>query len=133
MDIATKITLIASLILMGYNISEFVLSYESVCEKTEEFKKMVGDVQESTIRRSNLLLSLFLSIAFILLTYWSGLALWVTIVVAAKLVFTLCCSDLTLLHVLRVGELTKKFYMLTKVDALVNAALGFGIALIMVV
>jgi hypothetical protein len=39
---------------------------------------------------------------------------------------------LTLVHVLRVGDLTKKFYMLTKVDALFNAALGLGIALIVV-
>ena len=132
MDIAVKITLVASLVLMGYNISEFILSYESVCEKTEEFRKMVDEVQEGAIRRSNFILSLFLSTAFTALTYWAGLALWITAVVALKLLFSLCCSDLTLLHVLRVGDLTKKFYMLSKVDSLVNAALGLGIAMIVV-
>ena len=132
MDIAVKLTLVAALVMMGYNISEFVTSYETICAKTEEFKKMMAETQEGVVRRSNLLLSLFLSTVFTCLTYWSGLALWITAVVALKLLFTLCCSDLTLVHVLRVGDLTKKFYMLTKVDALFNAAVGLGIALIVV-
>ena len=132
MDIAVKITLVASLVLMGYNISEFIASYESVCEKTEEFRKMVDEIHEGAIRRSNFILSLLLSTVCTALTYWSGLALWITALVALKLLFSLCCSDLTLLHVLRVGDLTKKFYMLSKVDALFNAALGFGIAMIVV-
>ena len=126
MDIAVKLTLVAALVMM------FVTSYETICAKTEEFKKMMAETQEGVVRRSNLLLSLFLSTVFTCLTYWSGLALWITAVVALKLLFTLCCSDLTLVHVLRVGDLTKKFYMLTKVDALFNAALGLGIALIVV-
>lgn len=134
MDIAIKMTLVASLIMMGYNISEFIASYATVCEKTQEFKKMAAetDSHENMVRRSNFILSLLLSLVFVGLTYFSGLALWIIAFVAAKLVFTLYCSDLLLVHVLRVGDVSKKFYMLTKVDALFNALLGLGIALIVV-
>ncbi|MCR5379098.1 MAG: hypothetical protein K6E57_09130 [Fibrobacter sp.] len=134
MDVALKITLIASIILMGYNVSEFVTSYEALCEKTDEFKKLAveNESNEGDLRRSNLLLSMGLSIVFIGLTYLSGLAFWITAVVAVKLFFTLYCSDSLLVCVLRVGDIPKKFYMLSKVDALLNACLGLGVALILV-
>lgn len=119
---------------MGYNVSEFVASYQTLCEKTDEFKKMAAENEndEQMLRRSNLLLSLGLSLVFIGLTYLSGLAFWVTALVAFKLFFTLYCSDSLLVHVLRVGDVSKKFYMLSKVDALLNAFLGLGVALILV-
>lgn len=134
MDVALKITLVASIILLGYNVSEFVASYETVCEKTDEFKKLAGesDAKESELRRSNFLLSFVLSVVFIGLTYFSGLALWVTAVVALKLFFTLYCSDSLLVCVLRTNVLSKKFYMISKVDSLLNALLGLVIALVLV-
>lgn len=134
MDVALKITLVASIILLGYNVSEFVASYETVCEKTDEFKKLAGesDAKESELRRSNFLLSFVLSVVFVGLTYFSGLALWVTAVVALKLFFTLYCSDSLLVCVLRTNVLSKKFYMISKVDSLLNALLGLVIALVLV-
>ena len=80
MDIAVKLTLVAALVMMGYNISEFVTSYETICAKTEEFK----------------------------LRYQEGESL-----------------DDLLPEAFAVARLTK-------VDALFNAALGLGIALIVV-
>ncbi|MCQ2054951.1 MAG: hypothetical protein MJY82_06625 [Fibrobacter sp.] len=134
MDVALKITLVAAIVFMGYNIAEFAENYSKVCEKTDEFKKMAveNDAGEASLRRSNLLLSLILSLVFVGLTYLSGLAFWVTAVVAVKLVFSLYCSDSMLIRVLRVGEVSKKIYMLSKVDSLLNALLSLGIALILV-
>ncbi len=129
-----KITLVASIILMGYNISEFVSSYKTVCEKTDEFKKMAmeNEAKEAELRRSNFLLSFLLSSIFIGLTHFSGLALWITAVVAVKLFFTLFCSDSLLVQILRSNKVSRKFYLLSKVDALVNAFLGLVIALVLV-
>ncbi len=134
MDIALKITLVASIILLGYNVSEFIASYETVCEKTDEFKRLAGesDANELELRRSNFLLSFVLSVVFIGLTYFSGLALWITAVVALKLFFTLYCSDSLLVCVMRTNALSKKFYMISKVDSLLNALLGLVIALVLV-
>ena len=36
-DYVVKIALVASIVLMGYNISEFVASFKTVNEKIEEF------------------------------------------------------------------------------------------------
>ncbi|MCQ2061885.1 MAG: hypothetical protein MJY99_00920 [Fibrobacter sp.] len=134
MEIVLKITLVASIILMGYNISEFVSSYKTVCEKTDEFKKMAmeNEAKEAELRRSNFLLSFLLSSIFIGLTHFSGLALWITAVVAVKLFFTLFCSDSLLVQILRSNKVSRKFYLLSKVDALVNAFLGLVIALVLV-
>lgn len=134
MDVALKITLVASIILMGYNISEFAASYEAVCEKTDDFKKMVveSEAKEGAVRRSNLLLSLGLSLVFVGLTYLSGLALWISGIVAAKLLFSLFCSDSLLVCVLRLGHLPKKFYMLSKVDSFFNALLGLAISFVLI-
>lgn len=134
MEIVLKITLVASIILMGYNISEFVSSYKTVCEKTDEFKKMAmeNEAKEAELRRSNFLLSFGLSAVFVVLTHFSGLAIWISAVVAAKLFFTLFCSDSLLVQILRSNKVSKKFYMLSKVDALVNALLGLVVALVLV-
>ena len=71
MDIAVKITLVASIVLVGYNLHQLVTSYEAICEKVKEFKAMAleNDSDESSIRRSNFLLTGTLSVLFILLTY----------------------------------------------------------------
>lgn len=134
MNIALKVTLIASIILMGYNVSEFMSSYESVCEKTDEFRRMVAEnnAREFELRRSNFVLSFILSCVFVFLTFFSGLAVWVSAVIALKFAFTLYCSDSMLVQVLRSDALSKRFYMLTKIDALLNALLGLGVALVLV-
>lgn len=55
MDIAIKITLVASIVLVGYNLHQLVMSYEAICEKVKEFKAMAleNDSDESAVRRSN--------------------------------------------------------------------------------
>lgn len=134
MNVVVKITLIASIILLGYNFSEFLSSYKTVCEKSQEFRKLVfeNSAKEFELRRSNFLMSFILSSVFVALTFFSGLAVWISIVLASKFALTLYCSDSMLIQVLRTESLPKKFYVLSKVDSLVNALLGLGVALVLV-
>lgn len=134
MDVSLKLMLIASIILMGYNISEFIASYQTVCEKTDEFMKLARetDADERNLRFSNLLISVVLSVVYICLTYFSGLAVWLTVFVALKLSFTLFCSDSMLVRVLRTKVVSKKIYLISKMDALINAMIGLMIALALV-
>ncbi len=134
MDIASKIMLVASILMMGYNISEFLASYQSLSEKATDLKEIASEngAGEMAMRRSNFLLSFFLSAVYGALTWFSGLALWITVLVAVKLVFTLVSSDFVLVQILRKGEFPRKTYLLSKVDAFLNALLGLSIALFLV-
>lgn len=134
MDIASKIMLVASILMMGYNISEFLASYQSLSEKATDLKEIASEngAGEMAMRRSNFLLSFFLSAVYGALTWFSGLALWITVLVAVKLLLTLFISDFALLQILRKGEFLRKTYLLSKVDAFLNALLGLSIALFLV-
>jgi len=133
-DIASKVMLVFSILLFGYSLSELLSGYKAVCEKAEEFKEMAQahEASESSLRRSSFLMSFGLSTIYTAMTWVSGLALWITVVVALKFVLTLLGSDLELVRILRTGVYPKKFYYLSKVDAFLNALLGFCIALFLV-
>ena len=134
MDIASKIMLVASILMMGYNISEFLASYQSLSEKATDLKEIAREngAGEQAMRRSNFLLSFFLSAAYVVLTWFSGLAVWITVLATAKLVFTLSISDFALVQILRSGEFSRKMYLLSKGDAFLNALLGLSISLFLV-
>ncbi len=134
MDIVSKLTLIAAIILLGYNISDLTASYETICDKTKDLKSAAVEAAatDGELRRSNIMLSLILSVTFVVLTYFSGLSYWIVALVAVKLGLTLYCSDIFLVRVLRSNDVPKKFYMLSKIDALANALFGLAIALVLV-
>lgn len=133
-DYVVKITLVASIILMGYSISEFVANFKVVSEKIEEFLGMAKANAASNLdlRRSNFLLSGVLSAVYVLLVYFSDVVIWLVAVVVAKLLLTLFLSDKLLLQVLRDGSLSQKSFLVSKYDSLANAVMGLALALILV-
>ena len=133
-DYIVKITLVASIILMGYNISEFVASFKSVSEKIGDFLGMAkaNSATNEELRRSNCLISGVLSMVYVLLVYFSDVVLWLVALVFVKLALTLFLSDKLLVHVLRDGSLSKKDFLISKYDSLLNALMGLAFALILV-
>ncbi|MCQ2091579.1 MAG: hypothetical protein MJY85_02780 [Fibrobacter sp.] len=134
MDIAIKITLIASVILIGYNLSLLLTSYEVACEKDKQIKILAADTDssEAELRFSNTLLTGVLTVIFAVLTYLSGLALWVVAVVAAKMVVSCCMSNMKLNRIMKSDVVDQTFFKLTKLDAVTNILFGMGVALILV-
>jgi hypothetical protein len=134
MDIAIKITLVASIVLVGYNLHQLVTSYEAICEKVKEFKAMAleNDSDESSIRRSNFLLTGSLSLLFIALTYLSDFAYWVVGAVFLKLAVSMYLSHLEISQIFKEDSIRPKFFKMTKVDAAVNVLVGLGVAVISV-
>ena len=126
--------LVASILMMGYNISEFLASYQSLSEKATDLREIAREngAGESAMRRSNFLLSFVLSAVYVVLTRFSDFVVWITVLVAVKLALTLFISDFALLQILRKGEFPRKTYMLSKVDAFLNALFGLAIALFLV-
>ena len=133
-DYIVKIALVASIILMGYNISEFAASFKTVSEKAAEFLDLAkaNSATDSDLRKSNMVLSCILSIGYAVLVYVSDVVFWNVALVVVKLLFTLLVSDKLLLQVLRDGSLSKKNYLVSKFDALFNAVMGLAFALILV-
>ncbi len=133
-DYVVKVSLVASIVLMGYSISEFVASFENVKEKIEEFLAMAkaNAASNADLRRSNFLLSGVLSTVYVLLVYFSDVVIWLVALVLAKLVLTLYLSDKLLIQVLRDGSLSRKSFLVSKYDSLSNAVVGLAFALILV-
>ncbi len=133
-DYVVKVSLVASIVLMGYSISEFVASYENVKEKIEEFLAMAkaNAATNADLRRSNFLLSGVLSSVYVLLVYFSDVVIWLVALILAKLVLTLYLSDKLLIQVLRDGSLSRKSFLVSKYDSLSNAVVGLVFALILV-
>lgn len=134
MDIVIKIAIVAAVILIGYNISQVISAYASVCDKVDEFKSLMAQSESSgaSIRYSNFGLSLAMSVGVVLLSFFSGLVWWITLAVACKAAVTLFCSDAMVTRILREGRISKNFFLLTKVDSVFNVIFGLTFAIILV-
>lgn len=134
MEIAVKITLIASLILVGYSVSQMLTSFDAICEKVKRFKELAIETNsgDSELKMSNTILTGLMALVFVVLTYFSGLALWVVAVVATKLIVTCFMSYVEISRILKNEEMEPNFYRLAKVDAVINALMGLAVAIILV-
>ncbi|MCF0221888.1 MAG: hypothetical protein HUK19_06305 [Fibrobacter sp.] len=134
MEISIKLTLIASVILIGYNLSQLLTSYDGVCEKVKKFKSLAVETNSSKdeLKLSNTVLTSALSITFVVLTYLSGLVLWVVGLVASKMVLTCLLSNMELSRIMNNDVVDQTFFKWTKVDALANILVGIWVALILV-
>ena len=133
-DYVVKIALVASIILMGYNISEFATSFKTVSEKVGEFLNLAKENSTTfaDLRTTNIVVSCILSIGYVVLVYFSDIVIWIVALVVVKLLLSLLLSDKRLMQVLRDGSLSKKNYLVSKLDALFNAVMGFTFAVILV-
>jgi len=132
MEIALKITLVASIVLMGYNLHQLLTSYEAICEKVKEFKAMAqaNDSDETSVGRSNFILTAILSVAFIVLTYFSGMAYWVVAVVSLKMFVSMFFSHLEIRQIFREDSIRPSLFKWTKVDSVFNVLTGLAVAVI---
>ncbi|WP_295681280.1 hypothetical protein [uncultured Fibrobacter sp.] len=134
MDIVIKIAIVAAVILVGYNMSQAITAYASICDKVDEFRHLMAQSESSgaSIRYSNFGLSLAISVAVVLLSFFSGLVWWITLIVACKAAVSLFCSDAMVTRIIREGRISKNFFILTKVDSVFNVVVGLAFAIILV-
>lgn len=134
MGVIAKIMLVASILMMGYQISQVLMSYKTLCEKAEELKKLASEntASESELRRSNFLLSFLLSLVYVVLAYFSDFTYWIVALVTVKLALTLYLSDVFLVQILRCDTVSQKFYILSKWDAVLNSLVSLALALLLV-
>ncbi len=134
MEIAIKLTLVASVVLIGYNLSQLLSSYEHVCKKVNEFKTVASETksEDRSVKQSNILLVTVLSTVYFLLSYFAGFDYWILGVIALKLMVTGFLSSSEIELILKTGSISKKFFKISKMDECLNVFLGLGVALILV-
>lgn len=133
-DVAVKIMLVASVVLIGYNLSQVLAGYEAVCKKIEDFKQAAKETEsgDSAVKKSNFILVLLLSAVYILLAFLCGFDYWILGVLVFKFAVTLVISNMELTRILKNGTIDKGFFLMSKTDELVNMLVGVAVALILV-
>lgn len=134
MDVVAKITLVAAVVMLGYNLYQLMTSYEAVCAKIEEFKQLAkeSDSDEESVKRSNFVLTGGLSCGFVVLVFLANLAYWVVALVVAKMLWTMFMSHQEIKRIFKSNEINRKFFKWTKVDAAANALTGLAVAIVVV-
>lgn len=134
MDIAVKLTLVASVVLIGYNLSQILSSYEHVCKKVSDFKTAAAETksEDKSVKQSNFLLISILSTVYFLLNYFAGFDYWILGIIASKLMVTGFLSSAEVDLILKTGAISRKFFKIGKIDEFLNILLGLGVALILV-
>lgn len=134
MDIAIKITLVASIILVGYSLSQALSSYESVCEKIDEIKAAVAETNSdrTAVKQSSLVMLSLLSSGYVLLLFFSGFAYEIVFGVALKLIGSIILSNRETDLIMKENSLSKSMYNLDRLDSFLNLFIGAFIALLLV-
>lgn len=134
MDIAIKITLVASIILVGYSLSQALSSYESVCEKIDEIKAAVAETNSdrTAVKQSSLVMLSLLSSGYVLLLFFSGFAYEIVFGVALKLMGSIILSNRETDLIMKENSLSKSMYNLDRLDSFLNLFIGAFIALLLV-
>ncbi|MCF0225481.1 MAG: hypothetical protein HUK20_14535 [Fibrobacter sp.] len=134
MDVAIKLTLVASVVLMGYSLSQFFSSYETACEKLDELKQVLAENQPGglKINHFNTLMISLLSSGFLVMAYFAGFEYWILEIVFGKFLLTGVISNMDLSLAMRSGCVNRRFFHIGKVDCALNFILGMSICLILV-
>lgn len=126
------LTIFSSVLFFGYSLSFALSNYESVSKKVSEFRSLVLiESHSEQLRKTNFLFSLFFSLVYLSILYFTGYVFWFLGLVLLKLVLSLCFSDYFQKLVLKKeGSLSKRFYVFMKTDSFVNAFLALFTPLI---
>lgn len=134
MDIAIKVMLVASVLLVGYNLSQVFASYDALCKKVQDFKNLAKETEsgDSSVKRSNFVLVTFLSMTYVTIAYLCGFAYWLLGILVFKFALSLMLSNMELNRILKNGSIDRGFFKISKLDELANALVGLMVALILV-
>ncbi|NLG38724.1 MAG: hypothetical protein GX545_02230 [Fibrobacter sp.] len=133
-NFSVYLTIMSSVLFFGYSLSLSTNGYKSICDKAVKFKellKMEMDASEG-IRKTNISLISAFSLAYLVLLYFSGFAYWFLGAVLLKLVSTLLLSDYFQRMVVEDKMISKRLYILMKLDSIFNAVVGLCTPLLIV-
>lgn len=134
MEVVAKLTLIASVVMFGYNLYQLLMGYETICQKAEEFKRLAveSESDEISVKWTNVLITGILSVVFTALVFFANFAYWMVGVVALKMVCTILLSHKEIERAFLPSKMDKKFFMWSKVDSAANVVMGLAVAVVLI-
>lgn len=132
--VINKVSLIASIILWGYNLSLFLNRYVGICEKALKYRDILHQEQIALteLRKSNLKITVLATVIYLTLLYFSEFSYWFLAVIAIKFCISLYFSDLFQKCVVEGKTISKSLFWAMKIDSLINLLGAAGIAVILV-
>ncbi len=118
----SKISIVASIVLFGYNLSMLLNRYVSFCEKALKYREILHQekIALKELRNSNIRLSFGVAVIYITMLYFSGFATWLLGTIAFKFLLSLYFSDAFQSRVVDGRSISQKLYWAMKLDSLVN-------------
>ncbi len=130
-----KISLLASIILMGYNLSLLFNRYISICEKALKYREILKReaMALKELRKTNIYISTFVAFVYITLLFFSEISPYFLLIIVVKFLFSLYFSDRFQICVSEGIQISKTLYWKLKLDSLVNflGAIFIGFILVL--
>jgi|GEM_PF-4479728 len=116
------LTILVTLGVLGYNLFQLSAAYTWVLAQIGEYRNFVQteQVTPARLRRFNVLMTLAMLVAYLVLLYFSGFAFWLLSSVGIKYLLTLFLSDRVQERILSGKPFSSLHHMLLKVDSLFN-------------
>lgn len=135
MAIISKISLIVSVVLFGYNLSLFLNRYINICEKALKYRDILSQehIALKELRSSNFKLEFIGAIIYLSLLYFSHISLLFLAVIGLKFALSLYLSDIFQKCVVDGKSIPKKLYWSMKFDSLINLTGAIFIAVVLAV
>ena len=117
------ILIIASVVVFGYSLSLFLDNFGALQKKVADYREMLSEFDEpvSNTRWVNSIQNILLLLGYATVAYLAGFAPWVLMMVGIKFSISCLLSDRFPLLILSNREtVTKRLYLVHKLDALLN-------------
>ena len=125
-SVSPYLLIFSSVVAFGYNVSRFIENFGSLEKKIGIYRDLLGEFGESpaNTRKVNLVQNVLLLSGYVGVVHLAGFLPWVPALVFFKFAFSCYLSD-RLFGVVLDGEgrLSRNFYLLLKVDSLLNGIL----------
>lgn len=124
--VSSYLLIFASVALFGYNLASFVENFGRLEKKVGDYRKMLLECDASldSARRVNVIQNVLMLLGYAAVAYLAGFSHWVLALVLAKLSATCFLSDWMHRVISRRDiSLSRTFYILHKIDSLLNGLL----------
>ncbi len=124
--VSSYLLIFASVALFGYNLASFVENFGRLEKKVGDYRKMLLECEASLsgARRMNAIQNVLMLLGYAAVAYLAGFSYWVLALVLVKFATTCLLSDWMHRVISRRDiSLSRTFYVLHKIDSLLNGLL----------
>lgn len=133
--VSSYLLIFASVALFGYNFACFIENFGMLEKKIGNYREMLLKFNDSLggVRRENAIQNALMLLGYEAIAYFAGFAYWVLALILAKFAASCLLSDwMHRLILNRKVSIPRTFYVIHKIDSLLNGLLGVFMLLALV-